>query len=206
LLAEVKGAPLDGDRSGVTFEDWRNRSAFADARKRDIFHLNSVKVLTRQLAPKFPMFKPGQVLVSMCHLDTIAVLDIDSGKLVWAARGPWEFQHDPQFLDNGRLLLFDNLGSPTESRVLEYDPTTQAFPWSYSGENAKPFLSKLRGMSQRLPNGNTLIVNSDAGKILEVTRDKELVWSCSTGGFTTSGRRFRPEQLPFLEGGQRARP
>lgn len=197
LLDEVKGGPSPGMQPGATFDD---------ARRRDILHLNSVKVLTRKLAPKFPMFKAGQVLLSMCHLDTIAVFDVDSGKLVWAARGPWEAQHDPQFLDNGRLLLFDNRGSPTESRVLEYDPETQGFPWSYSGENAKPFLSKLRGMSQRLPNGNTLIVNSDAAKILEVTRDKETVWSCSTGGFMTSGRRFVPEELPFLKGGPRARP
>lgn len=181
-------------------------ATFADARRRDILHLNSVKVLTRQLAPKFPMFKAGQVLTSMCHLDTIAVVDVDSGKLVWAARGPWEAQHDPQFLDNGNLLLFDNRGSPTASRVVEYDPETQGFPGSYSGENTRPFLSKLRGMNQRLPNGNTLIVNSDAGNILEVTHDKEVVWSCSTGGFITSGRRFSSEQLPFLKGGPHARP
>ncbi len=197
LLDDVKGGPLPGTQPGATFDE---------ARRRDILHVNSVKILTKKLAPRFPMFKAGQALLSMCHLDTIAVLDIESGKLVWAARGPWEAQHDPQFLDNGRLLLFDNRGSPAESRVLEYDPETQGLPWSYSGENAKPFLSKLRGMSQRLPNGNTLIVNSDVAKILEVTHEKEVVWSCSTTGFMTSGRRFGPEQLPFLKGGPRARP
>ena len=29
---------------------------------------------------------------------------------------------------------------------------------------------------QRLPNGNTLICESDAGRIFEVTQDKEIVW------------------------------
>ncbi len=178
-----------------------------DARRRDVLHTNFVKVLTRELAPKFPLFKAGQVLISMCHLDTIAVLDPKNHAVVWAARGPWRAQHDPQFLDNGRLLIFDNSGSPTESRVLEYDLQTQAFPWSYPGANNAPFVTSTRGQGQRLPNGNTLIVDSQHGKMLEVTQSKEVVWSCSyRGGFINTARRYSPEQLHFLKGGQRARP
>jgi hypothetical protein len=183
------------------------RSAFLeDVRDRDVLHTNAVKVLTRALAPKFPMFKAGQLLVSPRHLDAIAVLDPDTGKVVWAARGPWRAQHDPSFLDNGRLLVFDNLGSPSGSRVLEYDPQTQALPWSYPGETGKPFLSRIRGMCQRLANGNTLIVNSVGGEVFEVTPEREVVWSCSCGSELYRARRFTPDQLPFLKGVQRARP
>jgi hypothetical protein len=172
----------------------------------DTLHTNCVHVLPRRLAQRFPAFKAGQVLISLRHLDTIAVLDPDRRSVVWAARGPWEAQHDAHFLDNGHLLLFDNLGSPLGSRVLEYDPQTGAFPWSYSGENHAPFFSDTRGMSQRLPNGNTLIVDSQAGELFEVTHDKEVVWSCSFQGFIHVGRRYGPDQLHFLEGGTRARP
>jgi hypothetical protein len=175
-------------------------------RRGDALHTNCVHVLTRELAPKFAPFKAGQVLISMRHLDTIAVLDPDKGTVVWAARGPWEAQHDAHFLDNGHILIFDNLGSPTGSRVLEYDPRTQAFPWSYSGENHGPFFSDTRGSSQRLPNGNTLIVNSQGGELFEVTRDKEVVWSYSFNGFIHVGMRYSPDQLHFLRGGERARP
>jgi hypothetical protein len=102
--------------------------------------------------------------------------------------------------------------------VLEYDPKTQAFPWSYAGENGAPFLSKDRGMCQRLPNGNTLIVNSEGtkiqtatgppefrGEIMEVTPAKEVVWTCTCDGYITSARRYSPEALEFLNG-QRPRP
>jgi hypothetical protein len=177
-----------------------------EARKQDVLHANSVQVLSRKRAPKFPTFKAGQVLLSMRHLDAIAVMDVEKDALVWAARGPWRSQHDAQFLDNGRLLIFDNLGSPRSSRVLEYDPQTQALPWWYPGEGGSPFLTSERGMSQRLPNGNTLIVNSEGFQLLEVTQSKEVVWSCSTNRFICSGRRFSPEQLHFLKEGQRARP
>jgi Arylsulfotransferase (ASST) len=170
-------------------------------RRMDVLHLNSVKVLTKKLAPKFPMFKEGQLLISMRHLDTIAVMDPDpeSGKLVWAARGPWRGQHDPQFLDDGRLLLFDNLGAPSGSRVLEYDLKNNSFPWSYAGEGWAPFYSQERGMAQRLPNGNTLVVNSQGRQILEVTRSKEVVWSHTCAGMVHLGRRFSADQLPFLK-------
>jgi hypothetical protein len=184
----------------------KSSPSLEDPRRRDVLHTNAVKVLNHALAPKFPLFKAGQLLISPRNLDTVAVLDPDSSKVIWAARGPWRSQHDPSFLDNGHLLLFDNLGSPGGSRVLEYDPQTQEFPWSYPGEQGAPFLSRIRGMCQRLPNGNTLIVNSDGGEVIEVTRDREVIWSCSSGGVELNrARRYMREQLPFLKGGPRAR-
>jgi hypothetical protein len=176
-----------------------------DLLRRDVLHTNAVCVLSRRLAPWFPMFRAGQVLISPRHLDAIAVLDPDSEKIVWAARGPWHAQHEPAFLGNGHLLLFDNLGSPKSSRVLEYDPVTQAFPWSYPGDRDPPFLTKTRGMAQRLANGNTLIVNSQAGEVLEVTADHEQVWSCSCGTELYRARRYTAEEVPFLSEDRRAR-
>ena len=172
----------------------------------DILHTNCVRVLKRDLAGKFPMLKAGQVLISVRQLDTIAALDIKKRAVVWAVRGPWRAQHDSQFLDNGHLLLFDNLGSTRGSRVLEFDPQSQAISWSYVSEDSPSFVSSERGMCQRLPNGNTLIVDSEGGKMLEVTHDKKLVWTCFCRGFITTARRYDPNYLQFLKGEQRARP
>ena len=113
---------------------------------------------------------------------------------------------DAQFLGNGHLLVFDNRGSPESSRVLEYDPQTLAFPWSYSGENRGGFRSTERGMNQRLANGNTLVVNSCGGELLEVTADKEVVWSFAIDGYIATARRYAPQELHFLKGETLARP
>jgi hypothetical protein len=172
----------------------------------DILHTNHVEVLSPALAKHYPLFKPGQMLVSLRELDALAVVDPDTRSVVWAARGPWRGQHDPHFLDNGRLLVFDNRGLITESRVLEYDPQTQAFPWSYSKESSEPFVSQIQGRSQRLANGNTLIVDSKHGMLLEVTPGKELAWSCSCESKVPWARRYAPEQLTFLKGTHYARP
>src|SRR5205814_7879405 len=104
-------------------------------RKQDALHTNTVQVLTPALAQKFPGWKAGQLLITMRNLDAIAIVDPELRKVVWAARGPWQAPHDAQFLDNGNLLLFDNQGLRKGSRILEYDPRTQAFPWAYAGEN-----------------------------------------------------------------------
>jgi hypothetical protein len=187
--------------------------------KGDILHANSVRVLGRGLAAKFPLFKRGQVLISFRSLDTIAVLDVPKRKMVWAAQGLWRAQHDAEFLANGRILVFDNLGSVGGTRVLEYDPLTQATPWSYAGEGSRIFLAVERGAKQRLPNGNTLIVDPDGGRLVEVTRDKKLAWECfcpavpvagerapTIWATLTGGRRFRAGELTFLKGVGRARP
>jgi hypothetical protein len=166
---------------------------------RELLHANAVRVLVGGLAPAFPGFRPGQVLVSLRDIHTLAVVDVELGSVVWAACGPWRAQHDSHFLDDGRLLLFDNRGVPRRSRVIEYDPRAQAFPWSYAGDNASRFYTKEGGMCQRLPNGNTLIVSSEEGKIIEVTRDQRLAWSTTIRGVVTSARRYAWDELKFLQ-------
>jgi hypothetical protein len=172
----------------------------------DILHSNSVEVLRSNLAQHFPLFKAGQVLISIRELDSIAVLDPKTRSIAWAAHGPWRGQHDPHFLANGRILIFDNRGCPKESRVLEYDPRTQACPWSYSSEGSPPFQSLMQGRSQRLPNGNTLIVNSQGGVLMEVTPGKELVWSLNCNTHMPWAHRYAANELSFLKGTQNARP
>jgi hypothetical protein len=168
--------------------------------KGDILHTNNVNVLGRKIAAKFPMFEAGQVLISLRELDTIAVVDIDRKKVVWAAQGPWRGQHSAQFVDNGHLILLDNHGDPGGSRVIEYDPRTQAYPWSVPKNPSGAFLTKVRGLVQRLSNGNTLIVESENGILREVTEDDRMVWYVPLYTHIASARRYEPEQAAFMKG------
>ena len=77
--------------------------------------------------------------------------------------------------------------------------------WSYAGDEAHPFDSKLRSDQERLANGNTLITESDGGRLLEVTRDGDIVWEYVNpvrGGdadefipVVSSGQRIDPDRL-----------
>ena len=147
------------------------------AREGDIFHTNTLEVLDGRFADRDPAFKKGNVLVSVLKLDTLAILDPDREEIVWARTGPWRRQHQPTFLDNGHLLLFDNLGAGrTRSRVLEIDPLIGETVWQYGGTAGVDFLSKTLGSCQRLPNGNTLLTESENGRAIEVTPEGRIVW------------------------------
>jgi len=145
----------------------------------DISHANSVTVLDETIAPHFPMFPAGSLLVSIRNSSTIAVIDPSTEKVVWATRGPWRNQHSASFLGNGNILLFDNLGGYHDgvvySRVLEYNPRSNAVEWSY-GDTPPYFLSPVRGQTQRLANGNTLIVDAYGLAIFEVTPNGAVAW------------------------------
>lgn len=204
--------PKDEKRLNSSFE------ALLQPAKGDLFHTNSVKVLTRERAPTFPLFQAGQVLISVRSINAIAVLDVRKRSVVWAALGPWRIQHDAEFLDNGRLLLFDNHGWDKGCRVIEYDPVTQGIPWVYAGADSSLFHAGFRGIKQRLPNGNTFVVDPDSRRLFEVTRDKELVWEMicplppvppdqkAGARAITGARRYRADELTFLKGVARARP
>jgi predicted Rdx family selenoprotein len=88
------------------------------------------------------------------------------------------------------MLLFDNLGHGGMSKVIEFDPFTQQILWSYESTPRQPFSSLLSGSNQRLPNGNTLITESDTGRAFEVTRDGRIVWEYRNPARAGDGNRL----------------
>ena len=102
--------------------------------------------------------------------------DLEQEKVVWVHEGSFRSQHDPKILENGNMLLFDNKGHYGHSSVIEFDPVTKQTKWVYQGSKEEPFFSRTCGTAQRLPNGNTLITESDVGRAFELTADKKNVW------------------------------
>ena len=145
---------------------------------RDWAHTNTVEILRDNPVGRVdPRFKPGNVIFSMRHVDTIGVIDKESGKIVWAwGPGTIEKQHQPTMLENGHLLIYDNGSETGRTRVIELDPLTETIVWEYVADPPESFFSSARGSNQRLPNGNTLIADSDNGRLFEVTYDGEIVW------------------------------
>ena len=174
----------------------------------DTLHSNSVKVLPQALADQFPQFQPGMVLISFRSPSLVAMVDPQRHVVTWASRGVWQLQHDARFLDNGHLLLFDNAGSSRGARVLEIDPATQAIAWSYTGDESNHLFVPFRGGAQRLPNGNTLIVDPSK-RLWEIAPSKKTVWefilpqaegveNSQEAHCFTGARRYAPDALNFL--------
>jgi hypothetical protein len=148
--------------------------------KQDIFHTNTLEILDDRMEHLSPAFRRGNIVLSMRTYSTVCVLDPTSETITWAQKGPWKRQHEPTALTNGNLLIFDNAGGSKKfgrSRVLEYDVLNSQIVWMYEGNAENPFYSGNCGANQRLPNGNTLITESNNGRALEVTPNNEVVWS-----------------------------
>ncbi len=128
----------------------------------DIFHTNSVEIVDGG----------RRALVSARALGAIVMLDLHAGTVEWIRTGEWRMQHEAQLI-NGHLLLFDNSGLGEQSRVLEIDLSTGETVWSYT---APGFYTRGAGAQQRLPGGNTLITESERGRIIEVTSAGDIVW------------------------------
>jgi hypothetical protein len=140
----------------------------------DILHANSVEVMPRDIEG---FCRKGDLLVCMRNLDLIGIVDVEKKALIWQwGPGDLRMPHHPTLLKNGNILVFDNGWERKYSRVIELNPLTGKIVWEYKAEPPEGFFSLKRGASQRLPNGNTLITESDRGRVFEVTRDGRIVW------------------------------
>ena len=149
----------------------------------DILHVNSIVILEKDLSKNFPLFKAGDIMVSMRNLNLLVVIDGSTHKIKWTMTGPYIRQHDPHFLSDGRISVYDNRSDDADgkilggSRILIIDPVTRQAETKYQGDSQNKFYTNLRGKHQYQPNGNLLITEPEAGRVFEVTPSREIVWS-----------------------------
>lgn len=138
----------------------------------DVLHANQVTVVEDSLAATSPLYEAGQLLVSLRNINAVILIAADGSSIDWIW-GPSNLhqQHHPSILPNGNILVFDN--RVVTSRVLEIEPGSNRVAWEFEDG---PFFSPTRGSVQRLPNGNTLITESDRGYVFEIDPAGNTVW------------------------------
>ncbi|WP_284165216.1 arylsulfotransferase family protein [Frigidibacter sp. SD6-1] len=176
----------------------------------DVLHINDVEVLSDALAPAFPMFKAGDVLVSSRNLSQLWVIDRESHAVKWWFAGPLRSQHDADFRPDGTISALDNrpagvarasnnhLGGLGGSRILLIDPASGASRVAYQSDARNIFYTPFRGKQELEPNGNLLITETDGGRVFEVTPDGKPVWQ-----FVNE---WDPERLGWVMGAGRYPP
>jgi len=129
------------------------------------------------------VFANGDILASFHRINTIAIIDKQTGDIKWKFGSSHELAHQngATVLDNGNVLVFDNGLHPCGfdfgySRVLEINPKAGKVVWGYQNSCWAAFYSSIMGGCERLPNGNTLICESTSGRIFEITHNYEMVW------------------------------
>jgi len=141
--------------------------------------------------------------VSLRYIDLVFVLDPQSGTVKWHTRTSLIQQHDPDFVGDGWIGVFNNNSDYSErgttlggSQIVAFrshaDSMEIRFPTPHSGS----LYTDTRGKWQKLANGNMLLTESNAGRIVEVTADGRTVWEWIKAPYDR-------EQVPVVTKGTR---
>jgi hypothetical protein len=183
---------FDAALAGGTDFDFAGTAAMHEgAAHLGVFHANSAYMMDQpHLVGADDLHAPDNVLVTSRNQDRVFIISRSRRSLVWQwGKGELSRPHDGTWLANGNILVFDNGVDRQASRVVEVDPVQRKIIWQYPGAGGEPFYSAARGQAQRLANGNTLIVVSQAGMALEVTGSGEIVWRYRSPPAGTTARR-----------------
>lgn len=154
----------------------------------EIVHLNKISELDAGRAVAFPMFRAGDLLLSLREHNLVMVVDPDAGKIRWWQIGPWVRQHDPQFGSDGKLTVFNNNAYkdglngyrsdpslPRTTNILAMDPVTREVNVRYGGRPGQEMLSVLRGKQHETGQG-LFVTESEAGRAFEVDGAGNVIW------------------------------
>ena len=183
----------------------------ATVRAEDPTHLNDAEALRDEMAPAFPMFRAGDVLLSLRNLDTLVVADppdlagqVGDDRAVpgparprLPAERPPPGLRQPRAPATGRRSAAAGCSRSTRRRARSCGATT-------GGD--EPFYTKERGSQQALPNGDVLVTAALEGRVFEVTRENpgRVVWEYVNlvrpgfVGLVTGAERVDPARLTFL--------
>ncbi len=159
----------------------------------DWTHINTISVLpeNKWFDQGDTRFRPGNILVFPRNWWMALLIDKKTKEVVWEYNGDYKGGivggHEPYMIPKGfpgagNILIFDNGRIKHESHVLEVEPPTKKLAWVY--DSGQSFYTRIAGAAQRFANGNTLISEDETGRVFEVDRDGNLVWSYQ-------GRRMR---------------
>jgi hypothetical protein len=159
------------------------------ADRKELVHANKVAELSSEIADSYPLFDAGDLAISMRELNLIIVLDPITKKVKWHQTGPWLRQHDPEFRPDGRISIFNNniyrtayvyentvLSTPFTTNIIAVDPVSRKTEVMFGESPGQEMLSVIRGQHEILENDGMLITEFDAGRVLEVDADRQIIW------------------------------
>ena len=156
----------------------------------ELIHANKAAELRPELAPLFPQFDAGDLLLSLRNYNMLMVIDPDTEAVKWYQIGPWERQHDPEFNADGTISVFNNAAyqtmqkpllrttpdTPRTSNIMKIDPASGAATVVYGGRPGQEMLTVIRGKHDPVPGGGWFITEFEAGRAFETDAAGRIVW------------------------------
>ena len=166
------------DRNGLGYL-WRSRPYLDDP-----LHVNDIQPVPGD----GPYWRKGDLFVSLRNLSLVLLYRPGEDRVVWSKAAPWRFQHDVSVLDDHRISVFDNhlkfawdkfdhVDTDGTNHLVVYDFATDAT----SEPLAKAFhdldiKSPAQGRATPLANGDTMIEDTEWGRVMRVAPDGTVRW------------------------------
>jgi len=159
----------------------------------DPYHLNDIEPAL--VDSKF--WKAGDLFLSFRNFSGLVLFRPATGKVIWLRQGLTLAQHDIQILDDHRIAVFDNnarAGWPRlvvegSNRIMFYNFTTDKVSHPFDAALAKEKVATpAQGRQIILANGDTVIEETERGRILRLAPDGTVRWryiSARTDGART---------------------
>jgi PAS domain-containing protein len=195
--------------TGIVNWSWSAQSAFPVAESggpypEDWTHINDVEVL-----------EDGRIMVSVRNHDQVVFLDRETGvqeNWTLGSDGAHQIlyeQHNPDYIDEANGGPAVVVGDSENNRVVEYQRTGEGWERSWTWSDGR--LQWPRD-ADRLPNGHTLVTDSNGNRVFEVDDTGEVVWTLEvafpyeaerleTGDESTGGPSAREANLAGATGG-----
>ena len=185
-----------------------------DRTSSDPTHINSIQELppNRWFDAGDQRFRPGNLLVSARNLNTIFIIDKNTGDVVWKHDRRLDRQHEATMIPKGQpgaglVMLFnnglDNVYAYRRSMLQLVNPMNASVVWSFRHQY---FFTSVAGSQQVLPNGNVLVVSSHGGRAFEITPEGRIVWQWIPPYLPMRPERYRYDHCPQMADLERAAP
>lgn len=149
----------------------------------DMIHLNDIQPALNDSE----YWKKGDLLISCRNICTVFLYRPSTNKILWLKNEPWYNQHDADFLENDKIVVFGNnifreestLDPPLTSKKLFFNgnrKNNEIYVYDFSKDSVYTPYSKLMevekvrtlssGRCDILPNGDIFIEETNSGRII----------------------------------------
>jgi hypothetical protein len=146
--------------------------------EKDSFHLNDIQPALYST----DFWNKGDLLISIRNRNTIFLYRPSTNKIIWLKTGPWSNQHDCDFVDSSKILLFGNdivrsaydntlINESNNAYIFDFATNSVTTPYTnfFKSSNISTIME---GGCELLPNGDLFVEETCNGRILVGDSDR----------------------------------
>ena len=130
-------------------------------------------------------WQKGDLFLSLRNISAIVQYRPSTNEVIWIKQGPWVNQHDVDILDESRIAVFNNnrfnyqfkddVSGVNSVMIYDFAIDTVTSPYQ-AGMERHEVRTISEGRSELYPNGDVFVEESNYGRLLRLSPDRDIVW------------------------------